>query len=149
MKIFKTKADVDNLAELRRRKSVLSVRIKTQRAELSETVRELREELKPAAIIQHTLSAFAHPIDSGIVGSFLQNPSSLRLVSDFAITTLMRNSRSMRLVRAVAPVVIQALPGLVRITKNLFKRRRAKHEISVEPIEAQYAEHSAAHRNGV
>ncbi len=149
MTIFRTKADVDNLVELRRRRAVLAARIKTQREELNSTLKDIREDLKPAQLIKNTLDAFSRPIDSGILGAFLQNPAGLRLVTNFAITTLIRNNtKGVRLLRAVAPAVIQALPGVVRLTRNLWKNR-GKKKLLPRQADHQQAEHEVADDNGV
>ena len=149
MTIFRTKADVDNLVELRRRRAVLAARIKTQRQELKGTIQDIREDLKPAQLIKNTLDAFSRPIDSGILGAFLQNPTGLRLVTNFAITTLFRtNTKSVRLLRAVAPAVIQALPGVVRLTKNLWKKR-GKNGLLPEQTNHEQAENGTADNDGV
>lgn len=147
-KMFRTKADVDNLAELRRRRAALAERMKEQRKELNQTYQEIREELKPNRILQHTLDAFAKPADHGILGAILQNPTGLRLVTDFAITALFPNIRGVRVVRALAPAVLQSIPGLVRITKNLFTRR-PKTKALPEPAGQEETEHGGADGDGI
>lgn len=149
MTIFRTKADVDNLVELRRRRAILAAKIKTQREELNGTIKDIREDLKPAQLIKNTLDAFSRPVESGILGAFLQNPAGLRLVTNFAITTLIRsNTKGVQLLRAVAPAVIQALPGVVRLTRNLWKNR-GKKSLLAEQTDREQAEHEAANSDGV
>lgn len=124
--IFKTKADVDTLQELRRRKRQLSAKIKTERAELKHTMQEIKEDFTPARIVKNTLDAFRRPSDDGLLSALLFNPATLRLATDFALTVLMRNPRGARVLRVVAPAVIQALPGVVRFAKKFWSGRKEK-----------------------
>lgn len=138
--IFQTKSDVDNLAELRRRKAELREIIRGQRQDLNQTVQEIREDLTPARVIEHTFNAFSKPVDNGILPAILQNPTALRLATDFAVTALMRNSKGARVVRALAPAAIRVLPGLVKLVGSFIKKRRKKNqERSTQPAGHQQA----------
>jgi predicted nuclease with TOPRIM domain len=51
MTILKTKADVDSLGELRRRKAELKAKLDAEQAEIKEVWHEVRSDLQPAHII--------------------------------------------------------------------------------------------------
>lgn len=131
MKIFRKKVDVDNLTELLQRKQRLADKMQQQRQELRQTLGALKEDLTPARLLKYTMRSFSKPADSGLLNTIIQNPASIRLATDFAVNTLTRNSKRARLLRILLPILIQAIPTLVVVAKNLF--RKNKGEAAEEP----------------
>ncbi len=124
MKIFRRKVDVDNLNELLRRKQQVAEKIQAQRLELNQTLGELKDDLTPARLLHYTLKSFARPNEPSLLRTIIENPAGIRLVTDFAINTLSRNPRTARTLRAIVPLLIQAIPTIVVVVKKIFRKKK-------------------------
>lgn len=136
MKIFRRKVDVDNLKDLLQRKQQLAEKLQTQRLELNQTLGDLKEDLTPARLLHYTLKSFARPNEPGLLRAIIENPAGIRLVTDFAINTLARNPRTARTLRALVPMLIQAIPAIAVVVKKVFRKKKKKKDGAEEEVVA-------------
>ncbi|MEO6039612.1 MAG: hypothetical protein ABIQ93_14455 [Saprospiraceae bacterium] len=117
------RTDVDNLAELRRRKAALKERLEMERSELQATVKELRENLTPATIARQVVGSFfqgdqpAGEGKKGLAGVNWQGP--LRL----ATSLLVRDPRASFLLYNVTPFVLRTAPKIWRKASDALPTR--------------------------
>lgn len=126
MKILKTQTHVDNLNQLRRRKTELKALLDAEQAELRADWQELRVELQPKQLVAKFAQSLLGPVEqtgAGAAGmaAVLQGP--LRMAADL----LVGNARAKLLLNIVTPLLLTYLPRLTRKAKGItLKNSKAK-----------------------
>jgi hypothetical protein len=122
MTILKTKADVDNLSELRRRKAELKVKMDAEQAEIKEVWQEVRSDLQPGEIIGQAIKSMLGmskktetPADQAALGWASRLKGPLSLVSSLFV----RDPKVALLLKVVTPLTVAYLPGLARKAKEI------------------------------
>ncbi len=121
MTILKTKADVDNLSELRKRKADLKAKLDAEQAEIKEVWQEVRSDLQPKHIIGNAVKSMLGlpdkpetAADEAALGWASQLKGPLQLASNLFV----RDPRVALLLK-VAPLTVAYLPGLARKAKEI------------------------------
>ncbi len=119
-----TMTDVDNLAELRRRKALLKTKLETERQELQATLQELRENLTPAIIARQVIGSFfqgdqkeEETEKKGLAAVNWQG--GLRLVTSL----LVRDPRASFLLNNVAPIALRLAPKIWEKANDVLPSR--------------------------
>ncbi len=122
MTILKTKADVDTLGELYRRKAVLKAKLDAEQEELKEVWQEVRGDLQPRKIVGRAINSMLgisdqpdNDTDAASLGLASRLKGPLRVATDL----LVRDPRVAMLLKVVTPLTIAYLPGLARKAKAL------------------------------
>ncbi|MCW5923024.1 MAG: hypothetical protein KIS77_11805 [Saprospiraceae bacterium] len=121
MKLLKTKTQVDNLSELKRRKAELKTRLEREQADLRASWQEVRSDLRPSQLASSFaqsllgLSEPPGPVATGVANS-LRGP--LHVATDL----LVGNTRARVLLKIVAPLLLAYLPNLFKKAKGVSLR---------------------------
>jgi len=122
MTILKTKADVDTLGELHRRKAVIKAKLDAEQEELKEVWQEVRGDLQPRKIVGRAINSMLgisdqpdNDADDAAIGFASRLKGPLRVATDL----LVRDPRVAMLLKVVTPLTIAYLPGLARKAKAL------------------------------
>jgi len=106
--------DINNLAELQRRKEVLKAQLAREKAELIYTVHLVREDMKPENLVKNAVSSFLGiddmketPVGGKIAGA-------LRMPLSILTDVLIGNRRLNFLVKSLTPAVLDIGPKLVQ-----------------------------------
>lgn len=117
MTILKTRADVDNITQLRRQKALLKSKIESEQTELKAMWQQLRTEYEPAqlatSVAQNLLGIDERPGNAG----GLAGP--LKLVADLFV----RDPRYKLLFKFIAPMVVSSVPRLMKQAKDSIPER--------------------------
>ena len=112
MTILKTRADVDNLTQLRRQKALLKSKIESERTELHALWQQLRTNYEPAqlatSVAQNLLGIGERPENAGNLAG------PLKLVADL----FLRDPRYKLLFKYIAPMVVSSVPRLMKQAKD-------------------------------
>jgi hypothetical protein len=107
-----------NLQELQRRKTELKAQIEREQAELQETVRQIKDELTPANIVRKAITSLWKKDDTSSPATSGNLPgggdAGMSVPVQLLVDLLIGNPRIATLVKQFAPVLIAAVPRLVR-----------------------------------
>ena len=122
MKILTTKADVDNLSELRQRKAELKARITAEQAEIRETWQTVRTDFEPSRLVgtvAKSLLGFSDKpgtaADQGALGMAAGLQGPIKVATDLFV----RDPRIALLLKFVAPLAVAYWPHIIRRAKKL------------------------------
>lgn len=109
------KKDINNLAELQRRKAELKAKLALEKAEIIKTVQLVREDMRPANLVKNAVTSFLGLDDlkeettgGGKIAGALRMP--LSILTD----VLIGNRRLNFLVKSLTPVALDVAPKLVQ-----------------------------------
>jgi len=122
MKILMTKADVDNLSELRQRKAELKARIAAEQTEIRDTWQTVRTDFEPSQLIGTVAKSLL-----GISGkpATAADQTALSMASDLqgplkiATSLFVRDPRIALLLKFVAPLAVAYWPHIIRRAQKL------------------------------
>jgi hypothetical protein len=103
-----------NLQELQRRKAELKAQINQEQAELQETVRLIKDELTPANIVRKAITSLWKKDDKNAPSAGSGGESGMNLPVQLLVDLLIGNPRIAAVVKQFAPMLIAAVPRLVR-----------------------------------
>jgi len=113
MKILTTKADVDNLSELRQRKAELKARITAEQAEIRETWQTVRTDFEPSRLVGTMAKSLLGISDKPATTA---DQTALSMASDLqgplkiATSLFVRDPRIALLLKFVAPLAVAYWP---------------------------------------
>lgn len=122
MKILTTKADVDNLRELRQRKAELKARLVAEQAGIRETWQTVRTDFEPSRLVGTVAKSLlgisdksATATDQSALGMAAGLQGPLKMATDLFV----RDPRIALLLKFVAPLAVAYWPHIIRKAKKI------------------------------
>ena len=128
MTILKTKADVDSLSELRRRKAELKLKIDVEQVEIKEAWQDVRSDLQPKHLLGRAVKSMLgistepeNDVDEAAIGWASRLKGPLKIVADLFV----RHPAASLLLKVVPPLTVAYLPRIARKVKEISPDKKS------------------------